>query len=686
MWICPDCRTVYDRAGEKCERDGAPLAEVLAHQQKARYPLLGRVVGDRYELIGGLGQGGLGTVYLARHRHLGQLFAVKFLETSNIADTTQERDEVKRYQRDFLREARIASVIRHDAVVRVSDFGEFEHLPFLVMDYVPGPSLLSMLDQRGRFPAPEAMAIARRIAEALDAFHERRLVHRDLKPANVILDPRGDGRLTLVDLGLVKDLSGPGGKDSTHPLALRGTPGYLAPEQVPGWVLKGAGIDIQKEKKPVDARVDLYALGVIFYEMLSGVPPYPDGSNTQVIVYACTQEPTQLSAVRPEVKVPHGLGELVMRTFSRNPADRPASAAEFIELLDDIGMGQSLHGSWPSLILPGRKGGLAKRPRAANRPRVASAAGPPPHAPMATTAPISRPSDMPPIARPATTETATTEEPVTDSMSTEIVDVTDFPETSEWDTVVYKDMSFDADDVVQPQQSGGARRSRGSPLPPDAKDHELPTVVADALELPADDAARPPRASQGAMVPAGTRRSTKLAIWTIAASVIVLVGAVVWWGLGSEPEPSSKSPAPVTAAVAPDHIPPPPPVAVPSDMVEAAAPIATSADAGWAIANMNGSADGGAERRAARRRATPRRAKRERAVWPRTPEPEPSSAAESIQTEQVLERGDTAWKSKEFASALESYERFMKSADRRHPQYALVRTRVEFLRSRVSKP
>jgi hypothetical protein len=243
MWICPECRQIYETNVERCERDDAPVAEVYAHQTKARYPLLGRIVGDRYHLIGGLGQGGLGTVYLAQHRHLGQLFAVKFLELQSLGAGGELDDTQKSgYRRDFLKEAQVASLVRHPSVVRVTDFGEHEGMPFLVMEYVPGPSLLQMLGARGRFPVAEAVAIGRRIAEALDAFHERRLVHRDLKPANVILDPRGDGRLTLVDLGLVKDLSGIGARASTHPLALRGTPGYLAPEQVPPWVLAQQGV------------------------------------------------------------------------------------------------------------------------------------------------------------------------------------------------------------------------------------------------------------------------------------------------------------------------------------------------------------------------------------------------------------------------------------------------------------
>lgn len=354
MWICPECRQIYEAPTHRCERDAAPVAEVFAHQTKSRYPLLGRIVGDRYHLIGGLGQGGLGTVYLAQHRHLGQLFAVKFLELQSIGAGSDIDDGQKAgYRRDFLKEAQVASLVRHPSVVRVTDFGEHEGMPFLVMEYVPGPSLLQMLGSRGRFPVPEAVSIGRRIAEALDAFHERRLVHRDLKPANVILDPRGDGRLTLVDLGLVKDLSGIGAKASTHPLALRGTPGYLAPEQVPPWVLAQQGVKSTNEKRIVDARVDLYALGVIFYEMLAGVSPYPDGSNTAVIVYACTRDPIPFSSVEPPLRVPPALEALVYDTMHRDPERRPTSAAAFLARLDEATMGQAVQGSWPAIVAPG---------------------------------------------------------------------------------------------------------------------------------------------------------------------------------------------------------------------------------------------------------------------------------------------------------------------------------------------
>ena len=346
MWICPECRSLYLEKAAKCVRDGMPLAEVKAHQTRARYPLLDKVIGDRYHLIGGLGQGGLGTVYLAKHLHLEQLVAVKFLDLETVG-IDADANTKKEYQTDFMREARVATLLRHDSVVKVVDFGEFEKLPYLVMEYVPGPSLLGMITERGRFSISEAINIARQIADALGAFHERQLVHRDLKPANVIMDPRGNGQLTLVDLGLVKDISGPAGRASTHPMALRGTPGYLAPEQVPSWVLSGAGVEVSGEKKLVDARVDLYALGVIFYEMIAGVSPYPDGSNTSIIVYACTRPPLPLTGVEPRIELIPGLEDLIYDTMSADPKKRPQTAEEFMDRLDRISRGSATSASWP---------------------------------------------------------------------------------------------------------------------------------------------------------------------------------------------------------------------------------------------------------------------------------------------------------------------------------------------------
>jgi serine/threonine protein kinase len=348
MWICPECRALYRAKESKCQRDGFALVPVQANLSKAKYPLLNKTVDGRYLLLAGLGQGGLGTVYLAVHQRLNQLFAIKFLDLETVgiqADAAQSAE----YREDFMKEARVASLIHHDAVVRVTDFGDFEGLPYLVMDFVAGPSLLAMLGHRGRFKVDEAVNIAWSIAEALAAFHERKLIHRDLKPANVILDPRG-GQLTLVDLGLVKDISGYGGKASTHPMALRGTPGYLAPEQVPSWVLSGISTTQSQSKGLVDARVDMYALGVMLYEMIAGVSPYPDGSNTQIIIYACTKDPLSLRGVEPPIDLSSKLEQLVYDTMARDPDKRPATASEFIERLKAVTGGQK-PSAWPEVIM-----------------------------------------------------------------------------------------------------------------------------------------------------------------------------------------------------------------------------------------------------------------------------------------------------------------------------------------------
>ena len=334
MFICPDCRSVYNENLPHCERDQEKLVPVRANQNHRKYPLLNQELDGRYHLIGGLGQGGVGTVYLANHIHLSQLSAVKFLDIEHLMGSDDEQK--KEALDDFLREAKLAMMLRHDLVVRVMDFGVFEDSPFLVMEYIPGPSLLRRMNSSERLTIPQALSVIHKIAEALNAFHERKLVHRDLKPANVILDPRDNGQLTLVDLGLVKDLSNEA-RSSTHPLAMRGTPGYLAPEQVPSWVLSTAGAKATTEKQPVDERIDIFALGVIAYELLAGQPPYPKGlSPNKVIVHTCTQDPPRVEQHNPEVLQYPGLSELVYSMMARVPSQRPNNGAAVVQIIEEI--------------------------------------------------------------------------------------------------------------------------------------------------------------------------------------------------------------------------------------------------------------------------------------------------------------------------------------------------------------
>jgi serine/threonine protein kinase len=338
VFICPDCRSVYTNHVIVCERDQEKLVPVQANQNQRTYPLLNQELDGRYHLIGGLGQGGVGTVYLANHIHLDQLSAVKFLDMDLLGRADEEQQEES--LQDFIREAKLAMLLRHEYVVRVMDYGVYENSPFLVMEYIPGPSLLRRMNAGQRFTVEQSLNIISRIAEALNAFHEKKLVHRDLKPANVILDPRDNGELTLVDLGLVKDLSSEA-RSSTHPLALRGTPGYLAPEQVPSWVLSSVGANPLGEKQPVDARVDIFALGVLAYELLAAQPPYPKGlSPSKVIIYTCTQSPAPIESLCKEIEDYPGLAELVRSMMAKKPSNRPNNGREVMqqvaEILEDV--------------------------------------------------------------------------------------------------------------------------------------------------------------------------------------------------------------------------------------------------------------------------------------------------------------------------------------------------------------
>lgn len=640
MWICPECRSTYPERAERCLRDAAPLAEVQAHQTKSRYPLLGRLIGERYHLIGGLGKGGLGTVYLAQHLHLDQLFALKFLDIDAMPDDRRQKEETRK---DFIKEARVASLIRHESVVRVTDFGEYDGLPFLVMEYVPGPSLLHVLGQRGRFAEEEAISIARRIAEALDAFHERRLVHRDVKPANVILDPRGDGRLTLVDLGLVKDLSGPAGRASTHPLALRGTPGYLAPEQVPAWVLSGAGVNGSAEKRLVDARVDIYALGVIFYEMLAGVSPYPEGTNTQIIVYCCTHDPIPLTEVRPPVRLRPGLAELVYTTMSRDPDQRPASAAEFLERLDRVALGVTAsRTSWPALVLPRSErlhdsvGGLLAPPRQA------------PPTPAA-------PTDL------------SVELEATHVFTDAEAETLEADGRSSFDLVLdhpLADLDLD-EDLSQTTQIGnvpGLSEAIAEP-PPDLVDAAVEAALRPAVR------GRPPPEPPPPPLPA--RRARWPFIAASGVAVAAGVAAVLLW---PRPDPPRAPQAPATdlepatvvveSALAPDAVVVIAAPTPPRDASVPAPPVIPDAGAPEAPASR--------PPRHAPRTAPPSDAAPETEAPPLAVDPEDPAQA----LERMLARGRNAYKQRRYADALKYFRDFLAAASPDHLEYQQVRTRV----------
>jgi hypothetical protein len=255
----------------------------------------GDVVRDRYRIVGLLGRGGMGEVYRADDLKLGQQVALKFLPPG------LERDP-SRLQR-FLGEVRTARQVTHANVCRVFDIEEDGDGHFLTMEYVDGEDLASSLRRFGRLPEERAVTVARQICAGLSAAHDQGILHRDLKPANVMID--GRGRVKLTDFGLAA-LADSIGRDDV----VAGTPAYMAPEQISG--------------REVSLRSDIYALGVVLYELFTGQPPFRAESVAdfrRLHVDSTPSQPTlHLPGLDPVIE------RAIMRCLEKNPADRPASA------------------------------------------------------------------------------------------------------------------------------------------------------------------------------------------------------------------------------------------------------------------------------------------------------------------------------------------------------------------------
>jgi serine/threonine protein kinase len=267
----------------------------------------------------------MGAVYLARHTTLGRTAAVKVL----LPEYSNNREIVTR----FFNEARAATAIRHPGIVEVYDFGFLEdQLAYLIMEYLEGESLGARL-RRGPLAVVSALSISRGIARALQAAHEKGVVHRDLKPDNVFLvpdeDARSGERIKLLDFGIAKLAFNAAEAGATRPGTVIGTPTYMAPEQCRGTTA-------------VDLRADLYSLGCVIYEMLSGRPPFVADGAADVLAHHLYFEPKPLSTLRPDVPPP--LERLVMALLAKAPARRPAGASDVVKLVDSIAVAQGVSG------------------------------------------------------------------------------------------------------------------------------------------------------------------------------------------------------------------------------------------------------------------------------------------------------------------------------------------------------
>jgi serine/threonine protein kinase len=265
---------------------------------------LGRL-GD-YRILGVLGHGGMGIVFRAEERKLARLVALKVMLPELAAGS--------RAKQRFLREARAAAKVEHDHIIPIYRVGEDHDTPYLAMPLLKGQSLAAALRANSRPPILEVLRIGREIADGLAAAHEAGLIHRDIKPGNVWLE--GDRRrVKILDFGLARAAAATdAGPDGSDPLtahgAMVGTPHYMPPEQARG--------------EAVDARADLFSLGAVLYEMVTGRLPFPGPTPMAILVALATKTPTPPAVVVPGL--PTGLSDLIVRLLAKDPAGRPASA------------------------------------------------------------------------------------------------------------------------------------------------------------------------------------------------------------------------------------------------------------------------------------------------------------------------------------------------------------------------
>lgn len=320
MPICSSCGTTYGSTVRICVVDGTPLVAGRPDD-----PHIGQLLDGKYRIDAFISEGGMGSVYRATHVLLGKTVAIKLIRQELVTS----EDVVRRFQR----EARAASNIDHPNIVTVYDLGQAaDGTLYIAMAFVEGRSLRQEIGREGPMPPLRTVQILRQVASALASAHRRQIIHRDLKSQNIMLGKDGDGRdlPTLVDFGIAKTFDEPATQLTSTGFAM-GTPQYMSPEQAAG--------------KPVDHRADLYSLGVVLYEMLSGVVPFNDTSLASILVKQLNEVPEPPSRRRPDADIPPALEAVALRCLEKDPDKRFQSADEVIAALDSAGMGSAEPGA-----------------------------------------------------------------------------------------------------------------------------------------------------------------------------------------------------------------------------------------------------------------------------------------------------------------------------------------------------
>ena len=309
---CKICGQRFTSDAAFCPFDGEPLA-LTGGPEPGGDPLLGTTVDGRYEVLQLLGEGGMGAVYLVRHKALGRMFALKALRR----EMARDRELCAR----FIQEARTAATINHPNVVQITDYGQLpDGIPYFVMEHLEGQPLSRLIRAGGPVPAARAVRIISQLAAGIGAAHRLGIVHRDLKPDNIFV-LRGDNgdNLKILDFGVAKVA---GSASMTRTGMVFGSPHYMSPEQASG--------------QPVDHRADIYAVGVIMYELFTGRVPFEADTFMGVLTKHMFMAPERFRERVPEARDLGALEDVTLRCLEKKPDNRFGSMEALVAEIDQV--------------------------------------------------------------------------------------------------------------------------------------------------------------------------------------------------------------------------------------------------------------------------------------------------------------------------------------------------------------
>jgi tRNA A-37 threonylcarbamoyl transferase component Bud32 len=313
MKYCDTCHATYPSDFSSCPKD-----QTLLRLTTDLVP--GMVIRDKYEIVEKIGAGGMATVYRAKHLVFNEPRAIKVVSSRMMEDAN--------FLKRFRNEAVIMRKLQHPNAVRVDDIDSIaDGRPCIIMELVEGRNLRSVIEQEGPFPVARVLEIGRQAAAALGAAHRLGITHRDIKPDNIILRQQPDGKdlAKVLDFGIakLKESESGGAYTATQTGTVIGTPQYMSPEQASG-----------KRFDEIDGRADLYSLGVVMFEMLTGRLPFQSDTPMGMLLQHMKARVPPPREVRPDLNIPEGVSQLLMKMLEKDPGRRFQSAEEMIAALE----------------------------------------------------------------------------------------------------------------------------------------------------------------------------------------------------------------------------------------------------------------------------------------------------------------------------------------------------------------